>query len=220
MHGPQNRVTRQGQGIDLSQHLRGLCQDLVRRLPELAHIDISRVAIGLSQARKPGPYGIHASLTPMRFEGGALAEKRRGRYYRSQQLVGDDGREMLYLLTFYLPRFMDVELREKLVTVVHELWHISPYFDGDIRRHSGRCYAHAGSRDKYDRAMGQLVDQWLCADPPKSLYRFLEHDFTGLQRRFGQVYGTQYMRPKLLPVSAAEAHRLNRSLMPRAARKQ
>ncbi len=153
-------------GFDFTRQVRQVCVDLVERLPELAHIDLSRVAISVSQARKAGAYGVHASLTPMRFAGGRPVEKRRGRYYKSQVLSDRHGREMLYILSFYLPRFMDVEFREKLTTIVHELWHISPEFDGDIRRHEGRCYAHTGSKRSYDREMGRLVDRWLAQQPP------------------------------------------------------
>jgi len=54
-------------GLDFGRHIRLVCDDLVTRLPELAHIDMSRVAVCFSQARKAGPYGVYASLTPMRW---------------------------------------------------------------------------------------------------------------------------------------------------------
>ncbi len=212
MRGGQTNEALGAPGFDFSRHMDAICRDIVSRLPELAHIDMSRVAISLSQARKGGFYGVHASLTPMRFEGGARAGKRRGRYYKSQLLTSDDGQEMLYILTFCLPRFMDVVLREKLVTIVHELWHISPEFDGDLRRHEGRCYAHTGSRANYDKQMELLVDRWLALKPAKSLYRFLEYRFTELQQIHGRIYGTRYSRPKLLPIPAAEARRMNREM--------
>jgi hypothetical protein len=199
-------------GFDFCSHMRDICQDFVQRLPELSHIDMEGVAVSASQARQPGPYGIYASLTPMRFEGGARAGKRRGRYYKSQVVVNESGREMLYILTFYLPRFMDVSLREKLITIVHELWHISPDFDGDMRRHEGRCYAHTGSRQRYDEAAAGLVDRWMSRNPPRSLYTFLELDFCQLQRLFGPIYGVRYARPKLLPILATEAQQLNRNV--------
>ena len=183
---------------------------MVKRLPELSHIDLSQVAISFSQARKGGRYGVHASLTPMRFAGGARVEKRRGRYYKSQVLRDASGREMLYILTFCLPRFMDVELREKLTTIVHELWHISPEFDGDIRRHEGRCYAHSGSKENYDREMEQLAHRWLALEPPASVYDFLQYGFEQLQQVHGRVYGVRCGRPKLLPISADEARRIER----------
>ncbi len=179
-------------GFDFTGHMRRLCADIVRRLPQLTHIDLSRVAISISQARKPGPYGLQASLTPMRFADGRPVEKRRGRYYKSQVLLDVHGTEMLYILSFCLPRFMDVDLREKLTTVLHELWHIGPQFDGDIRRHEGRCYAHSGSKRNYDREMEKMVEDWLACRPPLELYQFLEYDFAQLQRIYGRVYGVRY----------------------------
>ena len=67
------------------------------RLPELRHIDLSRVAVSFSQARKASSFGLYASLTPMRFEGGKQVVKRRGRYYRTQVLRDSRGtRNALY----------------------------------------------------------------------------------------------------------------------------
>src|SRR4030095_10646232 len=112
--------------------MRLLCADIVVRTPELSHIDLSRVALSFSQTRRGVSWGMYASLTPLRFQGGALTTRRRGRLYQVQRLIDGSGREMLYLLSFYLPRFMNLDFREKLITVFHELWHISPEFDGDL----------------------------------------------------------------------------------------
>lgn len=110
---------------------------------------------------------------------------------------------MLYILTFYLPRFMDLDRREKLVTIFHELWHISPDFDGDLRRHEGRCYAHSHSQAAYDAHVGVLADEWLRLGPPAELHAFLRYGFTQLQRHHGPVYGTKIPRPRLIPVNEA-----------------
>jgi hypothetical protein len=115
-------------------------------------------------------------------------------------VVDSQGVELLYILTFYLPRFMDLDLREKLVTVLHELWHINPAFDGDIRRHPGRCFAHTGSQEKYDEAMGELADRWFEMGPPEHTFEFLRHDFDGLAARHLSITGTRYKRPRLLLV--------------------
>lgn len=195
-------------GFHFTQQIRPVCADMVKRLPELRHIDLSRVAISFSQARKSGSYGLYASLTPMRFEGGKKVVKRRGRYYRTQVLRDSQGREMLYILSFCLPRFLNLEFREKLATVVHELWHIGPAFDGDIRRHDGRCHVHTGSQRNYDAAMLRLADQWLSREPPPDLYAFLRYRFDELRARYGPVYGTRVARPKVYPIPAAHAARL------------
>jgi hypothetical protein len=186
--------------FDFTARMRGVCDDMVARLPELAHIDLSRIAICFCQARKPVQHGIYASLTPLRFKDGALTAKRRGRMYAVQRVCGADGREMLYVLSFYLPRFQNLVLREKLITILHELWHISPEFNGDIRRHAGRYHAHSHSQCEYDRQMGILADRWLLAGPPEELWGFLRHDFRALLAAHGRILGVKIARPRLVPV--------------------
>jgi hypothetical protein len=170
-------------------------------VPQLGHIDFGQVAVSFAQARKQTPYGLYASLTPMRFEGGSLVCHRGRRRYAAQRLFDHHGREMLYILTFYLPRFMDQTFHDKLSTILHELWHIGPNFDGDLRRHPGRCYAHSHSQKKYDAQMDQLARHYLSLAPPKHLYEFLEYSFTDLRARYGRIYGTRIRQPKLLPLS-------------------
>lgn len=187
-------------GFDFTAKMRLLCADAIFRLPQLGHIDLDRVAISFSQARKRVDHGYHATLTPMRFEDGSLTSIRNNDRYTVQRLYDADGREMLYILSFYLPRFMDVDFREKLVTIFHELWHINPHFNGDLRRFEGRCYAHTGSQKKYDEEMAQLVDRYLACEPPEPLHRFLKYRFDELHQQHGRVYGMKIPHPKLIPV--------------------
>lgn len=186
-------------GFDFTTKMRTVCEELVARLPELQHIDMSRVAVAFAQARNRSKYGMYASLTPMRFEGGSLFTSRRGRRYTVQRLYDDGGQELLYILTFYMPRFMDVDLVEKLSTVVHELWHISPDFNGDIRRFPGRCYAHSSSQKDYDAEMDCMAERWLATNPPRSIYAFMEYRFDELAKLKGPIVGAKIKTPKLLP---------------------
>jgi hypothetical protein len=186
-------------GFNFTDQMRRLIADMVQRLPELSHVDLYHVAISFAQARNRSSYGTYATLTPMRFDGGALSTNRDGRQYTVQRLYAPTGHEILYILTFYLPRFLDVDLNQKLVTILHELWHINPRFDGDIRRHEGRCYAHSRSQEHYDAGMQELANRWLAAAPPRGLYGFLELDFRQLREQYGRVYGTRIPHPKLLP---------------------
>ena len=59
-------------------------------------------------------------------------------------------------MTFCLPRFLDQTFEEKLLTVFHELFHIGPSFDGDLRRHPGRYAVHTHSKAQYDSHMAAL----------------------------------------------------------------
>jgi predicted metallopeptidase len=186
-------------GFDFTLHLRRLCDDMVRRLPELHHVDLTRVAMSFRQTRKPVAHGHYASLTPLRFADGHTETVRRGRKWGIQRVVDASGREMLYILNVYLPRFMDLPLREKLTTVLHELWHIGPRFDGDLRRFRGRCYAHSGSQKRYDAQMERLAARWLSLGPPEAVYDFLRHDMPGLVARYRRIFGQRVRAPKLLP---------------------
>jgi predicted metallopeptidase len=189
--------------FDLTLHLRRLCEDMVQRLGELTHIDMSRVAVTFAQARRDTSHGIYASLTPLRFQGGATTAIRRGREHTIERVRGPAGQDMLYIFSVYLPRFQNLDFREKLITVLHELWHISPAFDGDIRRHEGRYHAHTHSQAEYDEQMGRLADRWLLGRPDESLYGFLRDDFRQLLIRHGKIVGIRLRRPRLLPLAPA-----------------
>ena len=188
-------------GFNFTLHMRRLCADLSLRVPELTHIDLKRVAIRFCQARKAVRHGVQASLTPLRFERGELYSRRRGRTWTIERLYDDAGREMLYLLSFYLPRFLERTYEEKLTTVVHELWHISPSFDGDLRRHPGRCYAHSHSQRQFDALAGQIATKWLSLDPPPETHGFLRLSFGELERHHGPIYGQKIPTPKLVRAS-------------------
>lgn len=186
--------------FDFTLHIRHIAEDMIGRLPELAHIDMSRVAVGFCQTRSGAAHGVFASLTPLRFAGGAKTCLRRGRMHAVEQVCDAARREMLYILRFYMPRFQNLVLREKLITLLHELWHISPEFNGDIRRHNGRYHAHTCSQAAYDEQMGRLADRWLALSPPEELWGFLHDDFRQLAARHGGIVGLRIRRPRILPV--------------------
>jgi hypothetical protein len=189
-------------GFDFTRHMRHVCADISARLPEFSHIDVDRMAIRWCQARRRSQYGIQASLTPMRFAHGALETTRRGKRWTIERIVDGDGREMLYLLSFYLPRFLNLPFEEKLATVCHELWHVGEAFDGDLRRHdSKRYYAHGPCEKTFHANMRLLAKKWLGQAPPLSLCDPLRHDFRTLRRRVGRIFGHCLPTPKLVPVT-------------------
>ncbi|QDT95061.1 putative metallopeptidase [Gimesia aquarii] len=189
--------------FNFSHAMFDLCRDIAQRMPEFQHIDMDRVAVAFAQARRNVPYGMQAKLTPLRFEKGALHTTRYGRKWTAQR-VYQDQEEMLYILTFYLPRFLNHSFQEKLITVVHELYHISPAFDGDIRRLEGHYHVHSHSQKEYDEQMAVFVDQYLKQKPPAELFSFLKCRFSTLQKRHGGVVGLQIPIPKLIPIDDSQ----------------
>ncbi len=185
--------------FDFSAAMRELCVDITQRHSEFRHIHMPEVAVAFAQARRNVSHGLQAKLTPMRFRNGSPFTTRNGEEWTVQKLILD-GREMLYILTFYLPRFLNQPLDDKLVTIFHELYHISPKFDGDIRRFSGQCYVHSRSQASYDARMAEFAGEYLAKAPPARLLRFLEPDFRTLQAQVGRVVGLQIPIPRLIPV--------------------
>ncbi len=202
LHWPLGQRRSTGRGFDFTQHMRRLCVHLTTALPDLAHIDLVRVAIRFCQVRKAVRHGMLASLTPLRFEHGSRFTERRGRRWRIETVRDADGREMLYLLSFYLPRFCEYPFGEKLATVIHELWHIGPQFDGDLRRHPGRCYAHSPRQRDFDAHAEAMARKWLAQSPPPASYAFLQKSFQELVREHGTVIGHRIRTPRIVRVDA------------------
>jgi hypothetical protein len=192
--GPLNRP------FDFCSYIRALCADIAARCPELAHIDVSRLLFSMIQARSSRHHGLQARVTPLRFHRGDLLRQRRGVCYQVQRYVVD-GREMLYLVTFCLPRFLNRPFEDKFITLFHELFHISPDFDGDFRRHKGRYALHSHSKNDFDAQMNQLARSYLSRCRDARLHHFLRMDFAQLVHRHGSVVSVVVPHPKLVPVT-------------------
>ena len=188
-----------GEPFDFCAHVRRLCADIVRHCPELGHIDVSRLLFGVTQARTGRTHGLQARVTPLRFRHGRLTRRRRGVCYQVQRYVVN-GRDMLYLITFCLPRFLDQGFDDKFITLFHELYHISPDFEGDLRRLDGRYELHSHSKKAYDEQMAHLARSYLSNGADRHLHDFLRLNFAQLAHRHGSVVGVFVPRPRLLPV--------------------
>ena len=185
--------------FDYTAAIAAVCGDICFRVPELRHIDMSRVAVGFSRTKNSEPYGIFASATPLRFENGVPFYQSRGRIWTIQRHFRPDGVECLYILYFYVPRFIELPLSQKLDTIVHELYHVNPLFNGDLRRFAGRRFAH-GSKNQYDQTVRRLVQDWLKQDPPNDLWDFLCYNYRDLVAKYGKLNGTRIPAPRIVPL--------------------
>lgn len=188
--------------FDFSAAMRSLCRDVVGRCEQLAHIHLRRVLVSFTPSRNRDRFGLQARVTPLRFRNGALTRRHGPIEYQVQRFFVEE-REMLYLLTFCLPRFLDQPFEEKLITVFHELYHISPEFDGDLRRHPGRNAVHSNSKDEYDAQMADMVKDYLAEHPAPEIFEFLRYNYRDLWERHGGVVAARVPRPRLLPVGRA-----------------
>jgi hypothetical protein len=196
--------------FDFSAAMARLCGDVAARCETLRHVHMPRVLVTFTPSRNRSRYGLQARVTPLRFRDGALTRRHGPVEYQVQRFFVN-GREMLYLLTFCLPRFLDQSFDEKLVTVFHELFHVSPGFDGDLRRHPGRYAVHSHSKARYDSHMADLARRYVAEHPDPGLFRFLRAGYRDLWDRHGGIVGTVVPRPKLLPVGWTTARAAARS---------
>lgn len=190
-----------------TQALDAVVRDIVGTLEELRHVDLDRVLLSMAQARQVSKHGVYASCVPLRFENGSPEVTIRKRLYRMPPLK-HEGREILYILYFTLPRFhQEQDYHEKLATIIHELYHISPLFNGDIRRFPGKNFAHGHSREVYHAAMRKLADKYLAQSPRADQHEFLKVPFEQLLSHPGGVVGTAIARPKAYLVVPPVAER-------------
>ena len=194
------RPGRSTRSFDYTDAIAKVCEDICFRVPELNHIDMGRVAVGFTQTRHNQPHGVFAAAVPLRFENGALHSHHRGKDWKVQRCLRPDGVEYLYILSFSVPRFMELKCRDKLETIVHELYHLSPDFNGDLRRFKGRNFMHGSSQKRYNAVVRTFVDKWLKYDPPPEIWSFLNFDYKEIVARFGGVHGTRIPIPKIIPV--------------------
>lgn len=186
--------------LNVTRELERLIAHVTGRVPELAHIDPARLLVCISSTRGTGVRGTYARIHPLRFPGGARSvERRRGRHtwVSTMPTVVHRQVEILYVIYFLVPRFLDLSLREKLITVFHELFHISPAFDGDIRRFPGRNYAHGSSTRRYNTRMGELVDVYLADHGDPELLAFLEGNMQELRTRHRTLVGRRFPVPRI-----------------------
>lgn len=186
--------------LNLTRALEELVADIVGQVGDFRHIDPAKVLLCVSSTRGGGIHGTYAKIHPLRFPGGSRSrEVRRARrvFTCTMPAVTHKNNEILYVIYFLVPRFFNLSLREKLVTVFHELYHISPDFDGDIRRFPGRNFAHGSSRKRYNKLMESLVDGYLQGEKSGERLEFLEGDMAALRARYQTIVGRRYPAPKM-----------------------
>lgn len=194
--------------FDFSGNIRRLVADIAMRCPDFKHLQMPRILVAVTQARTGYAHGLQARVTPLRFPDAALTHQRRGVTYHIQRYFLDET-EFLYVMSFCLPRFLDQTFEQKFVTLFHELYHIHPEFNGDLRRHEGRYQFHTHCQRDYDRGMMDHARDYLLSKPDPNLSGFLRLTFAQLQDRHGSVTGIVVPRPKIIPLIGRYASAAN-----------
>lgn len=166
--------------INLTERLEVIIHDLCARVPELAHINAKRLLVCVARTRSTRAGGTFAKIIPMRFPDGSPLQTVQGGQFALPQIPTADG-DVLYLIYVYLPRFFQQPFERRLLTLIHELYHIAPAFDGTIRLFGTR--AHGASREHYNERLQPLVQHYLDSRPSEELLAILHDDLSALSRQ-------------------------------------
>lgn len=144
---------------DFTQAVHALIRHAASALEALAHVDPERVLVVAGEARRAS----RATVKPMRFRSG----KRVDSLGRRKPLVTVHGVPVLYVVTLRPLFFRRSTPRQRVATILHELFHMSRRFDGTL--HRGRRH-RAG--DRFERRFAPLERRYWKKITPEVLAPF------------------------------------------------
>jgi hypothetical protein len=205
--------------LNYTERISLLMEDVVRRVPTLSFIDMSKVLVFARAGRSDaeGAYATcHCVCLPPSEPGyyfwrdrssGKLT--RRSEWFVTKSPTVTVGKTPIdYMISFSLPRFCDQLLSRsrkqvhyagqpnwiaKLDTIVHELYHIDPDGPGIRRmeRADGTYSANCHGHKFFENVVG-MVNQYLATNPDPAVYDFLRYNLTELTAGCGGVAGTAF----------------------------
>ena len=138
--------------INYTQHIERFCIDICKKVPQLQHIDPTRIAYSVAYSKKNARNGRVAAMIGCTPKPGSLAE-RLG--IKSQRLKTPSNKIAVYMMRIYFPCFFKESIDEKLDTLIHELWHIGEKFDGRLRANGSH---YAGFQDDVNTLIEEYID--------------------------------------------------------------
>ncbi len=199
---PKDSGKNSQDGFDFTSSMTLLVEDIVKTHPSFSHIHLKNILVAISPSNG-SRNGVVAKLRPMRFEGGAKNKVINGIEYIAPE-VNINGNNILYVIYFHLPRFLNHGNHEhKLSTVLHELYHISPLFNGDVRRFRGKNYAHGNSRKSYDELINIYTSEYIKSSSHPELRSFLKFKYSELKHTYGAICGDMIRIRRSKPVKVS-----------------
>lgn len=145
---------------DFSLAVRALIEHVARVHPEYAHVDPARVLIVAGEARRAS----RGTIKPLSFPRGERVDA----LGRRKPVVSVGGQRMLYVITLRPLFFRRSTPRQRVATVLHELFHISRRFDGTLD-HQRR---HEAAGEGFEAAFAPVERRCWKALPPELVAPF------------------------------------------------
>lgn len=181
--------------------------DLTKQIDEFRHIKPNRIIISSTPCRANGKSGLWASLVPLRFENGHKTKIERRKTFNEKHFITLPCKKIrklrqqaedyfLYYLYLAVPRFYNLKRIEKLETLIHELYHVNPVFNGDLRRFPGRCYIHGPSVKAYDEKVNNMRKIYEKKATVTQQLNHLSLRHTDLLKRYDKIDFPHYQEPE------------------------
>jgi hypothetical protein len=165
-----------------------LLQHLSRTMPELSHIEPARIVVVAGEARRSS----RGSIKPLTF----ARRRSKDGFGRHKPVVKMRGKRMLYSITLRPLFFLASTPAARIETVIHELYHISPEFDGTL----DEARRHACAGKTFNAHLRPLVKRYLkiC---PEEIWKAFSYD--------GEVWVQQWLeRPAAQCLPSGKGRRL------------
>jgi hypothetical protein len=135
--------------------LKALIEDVASQLSDFRHIRSSRILVVAGEARRAS----RGTVKPLAFQGAKSGDV----LGRRKPIVRFRGKRMLYCITLRPLFFRASTPQKRIATLMHELYHIAPAFDGTLD--PGRRHARAGK--SFSQKLRPLVQRYLKQCPPE-----------------------------------------------------
>jgi hypothetical protein len=145
---------------DFTQSVKTLLAHVAATMKEFRHIDPNAILVTAGEARRAS----RGTVKPLCFSNG----KRKDSLGRRKPLVTYHGHRVLYAITLRPLFFRKSTPRQRVATILHELFHISPAFDGTLD-HRRR---HASAGKGFEDAFRPIERRYWKRIPPEVLEAF------------------------------------------------
>jgi len=183
--------------LSLTDFFERIIEDISVKMPEFSYIaNPHRILVCLARANNTRKSGVYAKIVPMNFPNGSPFKEFDGQLYSMPQILTPNG-NIMYIIYIYLPRFFLQDFDKRLLTIIHELYHISDEFDGTIRMFGGK--PHGNSRERFNRNLLPFAERYASV-ADNELMDILKSDYKDLQKKY-TVTGRCMSIPKAIRLS-------------------
>ena len=178
--------------INLTDILTLILHDMVKSTEEFKSFDLNKILVCCASNRKNCRGATYGKLLPLKFKDGSEIVKHNGRLYTIPK-VKVNNKEILYVIYLYIPKFFNLSAKDKINVMFHELYHINPDFNGDIRRMGNFKAAHGHSRKSFEEKYIEYADSFFEKINDTPYLNFLKMNSDDIKSKFKTV---KYSRMK------------------------